>query len=137
MEVTNLFVHKFRGELIHAAINYSGSWHDKKLGYVSGLLYPNLNDEVTPRGYEILGYSAVVSKTMVGKLVGSRKTNETSNIPKDAVLAAVDMIMQRRMSNERQSEKWGMRALKGTFGILRLPLSSSSRKRCNCFIQGY
>jgi len=38
VEVTNLFVWNFYGELIHAAINYPGSWHDSKLAGASGLL---------------------------------------------------------------------------------------------------
>lgn len=28
LEVTNLFVSKFRGEFLHAALNYPGSYHD-------------------------------------------------------------------------------------------------------------
>lgn len=136
VEVTNLFVFNFMGELIHAAINYPASWHDDKLAYASGVLYPKLEDEMTPPGFSIFGDSAFVTRTMEGKLVRSRKTNETSDIPKDAVLAAVDIIMQRVMPSERQSAEWGIRSLKGPFGILRLPLPSFSRKRykllCTC-----
>ena len=34
VEDTNLFVWNFFGEIIHAAINYLGSWHDTKLAGV-------------------------------------------------------------------------------------------------------
>lgn len=136
VEVTNLFVYNFKGELIHAAVNYPGSWHDNRLAMTSGLIFPNLGDEMTPPGFAILGDSAFVTRTTGGKVVRARKNNETGEIPTDAVLAAVDIIMQRVMPSERQSAEWGIRAMKAPFGILRLPLSPSSRKRykllCTC-----
>lgn len=103
VEVTNLFVYNFRGELMHAEINYPGSWHDKKLAYASAVLFLNLGDDMTPHGYAILGDSAFVTRNMGGKVVQGRKTNETSDIPNDAVLAAVDLIVQRIMPSDRQS----------------------------------
>ena len=36
-EVMNLLVWNFRAEIIHAGINFSGSWHDSKVAEFSGL----------------------------------------------------------------------------------------------------
>ena len=103
VEVTNLFVWNFYGELIHAAVNFPGSWHDTKLAGASGLYYPKLSDEMTPPGYAILGDSAFVNNTNVtnGKVLPGRKTNETWDIPESATLAAVDIILQGVMPSER------------------------------------
>ena len=57
-EVTNLLAFNFKGEIIHAALNYPGSWHDSKLAYVSGLYRPKLTDEKTPPRYALLVDSA-------------------------------------------------------------------------------
>jgi len=82
VEVTNLFVWDFRGEIIHAALNFPGSWHDTKLAGVSGLYYPKLSDELTPPGFAIHGDSALVKNTTItnGKVLRGRKTNENSDI---------------------------------------------------------
>lgn len=66
VEVTNLLVFNFFGEIIHAGVNFPGSWHDSKLASLSGLIYPKLSDEMTPHGYAILGDSAFVSSMRTG-----------------------------------------------------------------------
>ena len=131
VQLTNLFVWKFFGEIIHAAINFPGSWHDNKLAGASGLYFTKLSDEMTPPGYAVLGDSAFVSDTRRtnGKIVRARKTNETSDIPYSATLAAVDVLLQRAMPSERQSAEWGVRAFKGPFARLKIPLSPDSYKR--------
>ena len=131
VEATNLFVFNFFGELIHAAINYPGSWHDTKLAMVSGLYFPKLSDEMTPPGMAILGDSAFVNNTSVtnGKIVRGRKANETSDIPVSAELGAVDIILQRIMPSERQSAEWGVRAIKAPFSRLQVPLPADAKKR--------
>ena len=67
VEVTNLFVFNFYGELIHAAMNYPGSWHDTGLAMVSVFFFPKSSDEMTPPGMAILDDSAFVK--------GTRETN--------------------------------------------------------------
>ncbi|CDF33017.1 unnamed protein product [Chondrus crispus] len=131
VEVTNLFVWNFYGELIHAAINFPGSWHDTKLASASGLYFPKLSDEYTPPGYAVLGDSAFVNnlKATNGKVVRGRKSNETNDIPCSLALAAVDTILQRAMPSERQSAEWGVRAIKGPFARLKVPLPADSKKR--------
>ena len=83
VEVTNLFVFNFFGEIIHAAVNYPGSWHDTKLATVSGLYYPKLSDDMTPPGMAILGDSAIVNNSRItnGKIIRGRKAGERWDIP--------------------------------------------------------
>jgi len=83
VEMTNLSVFNFFGELIHAAVNYPGSWYDTKLATASGLYFPKLSDSVTPPGMAILGDSVFVNRTRAanGKIIRVRKANEVSDIP--------------------------------------------------------
>lgn len=61
VEVPNLLVFNFFGDVIHAVLNFPGSWYgyENKLASMSGLLFPKLDDSMTPPGYAILRYSAV------------------------------------------------------------------------------
>lgn len=70
VDVTNLFVWNFFGELKHASINYQGIWHDSKLARASGIISPKLSNE-TPEVFAILGDSAfaVDYRTVNGKIV--------------------------------------------------------------------
>eukprot|EP00171_Calliarthron_tuberculosum_P023637 IDg23637t1 len=113
VEVTNLFVWNFHGEIVYAALNFPGSWHDSKLAVESGLYVPHLTEH-TPPGYAILGDSAFPrsSAALQGKLVRARKVNEHNgaDVPHSAYLAAVDALLERSMPSERQSAEWGVRA---------------------------
>lgn len=51
VQVTDLLVYNFKGEIIHAEINYPGLFHDSKLSNLSGLLFPKLGDVMTPPGF--------------------------------------------------------------------------------------
>ena len=95
VEVTNLFLWSFFGEIIQAAVNYPGSWQDTKLAGMSGLYFPKLSDEMPPPGMAILGDSAFVNTTKAtnGKVLRSRKSNEVNDIPKSAELASVDLML--------------------------------------------
>ena len=121
----------FFGELIHAAVNFPGSWHDNRLASASGLYWPKLSDEMTPPGYAILEDSAFVNDTRItnGKIIRSRKANEAQDIPESAELCAVDLLVQPLMSSERQSAEWGTRALQGPFVRLKIPLPADAVKR--------
>lgn len=128
VEVTNLFAFNFKGELIHAAVNFPGSYHDSRLANNSGLINPLLQEK-TPRGYAILCDSAfTASKEVEGKIVRGRKVNERCDVMSEE-MAAIDIILQRVLPSERQSAEWGIRAFKAPFGLLRLPMSADSEKR--------
>ena len=57
-EVTNLLVWNFKGEIIHAGINYPGSWHDSKDAAFSKLYVRLMNPDKLPPGCAILVDSA-------------------------------------------------------------------------------
>lgn len=131
VEVTILFVWNFRGELIHAAINFPGSWHDTELAAVSELYHPKLSDEYTRPGMAVLADSAFVitSRVTNGKIIRPRKSNEVQDIPKSTYLAAVDTILQAAIPSEKQSAEWGVRVVKGAFPRLNVQLSVDVGKR--------
>eukprot|EP00171_Calliarthron_tuberculosum_P001424 IDg1424t1 len=133
VEVTNLFVWSFEGMIIHAAVNYPGSWHDSKLAAASGLYFPKLSDSMTEPGFAILADSAFprTERTFYGKIVRARKTNEmgTTATTSSAWGAAIELLLDRTLPSERQSAEWGIRAMKGPFERLTVPLPTNSRKR--------
>jgi len=135
-EVTNLFAFNFLGEIIHAGINFPGSWHDSKVAATSKLYYPKLGDSMTPKGYCLLGDSAFprVAGELQGKIIRARKANEFSGqhgVPHNEFLAATEVLLERAMPSERQSAEWGIRAIKGPFKrvTVALPNSAYDRKR--------
>ena len=133
-EVSNLFVWNFFGEIVHAGVNFPGSWHDSRVAAASGLYFTRLSDRITPPGFCILGDSAFPRSTDVnnGKILRARKVNEmgsASGVPESAFLAAVDLLLDRAMPSERQSAEWGVRAVKGPFKRITVPLPSSAYTR--------
>ena len=120
------------GEIIFAGVNFPGSWHDSKIASASGLYFPQLID-YTPTGYALLGDSAFprVSAALNSKIIRARKPNEHSanGIPHCAYLAAVDKLVEKVMPAERQSAEWGVRAIKGPFKRLTVPLPADSYAR--------
>lgn len=99
----NLFVFDFFGEIIHAVVNYPGSWHDNKLAVTTGLYFPKPSDSMIPPSIAILGYSAFVNRTDCtnGKVLRTCKSNETDCIPQSEELSAIDLIIQCVMLSER------------------------------------
>lgn len=130
MEVTNPFDFYFFGE--HAAVNYSGSWHDTKLATATfGLYFPTLSEDMTLPGMAILGDSNFVNNigVMHGKIIRGRKENEHFDIPNIASIAELDLALQSIMPSEGQSAEWGVRAIKGPFQRLKVPLLADAQKR--------
>jgi len=133
-EATNVFVWNFFGEVIHAGINFPGSWHDSKVAAASGLYYPKLADHLTPPGFAVLADSAFPKTTSVlnGKIVRARKVNEmgtAGGVGQNAYIAATEMLLDRAMPSERQSAEWGVRAIKGPFKRVTVPLPADSYTR--------
>lgn len=109
-EVTNLFIWNFHGELIHAAIEFPGSWHDSKVAACSVLYEPLLQDCSSP-GFAVLADSAFprIAPEIEGKRMRARKANEytaANGIFKNPCLSTVDVLLQRVMPSERQSVEW-------------------------------
>ena len=133
-EVTNLLVWNFKGEVIHAGINYPGSWHDSKVAAFSNLYSTLMNSSKLPPGYAILADSAFprTGNDLVGKIVRARKDDEMGtggDVPESAYLSAIDYVLQNVMPSERQSAEWGVAALKGPFKRLTVNLPADSYKR--------
>lgn len=129
VEITKFLVYNFKGGIIHAAINYPWCCHDSSLTYNSGLIFRKLSDDMIPPRRAILGDSAFSARGVNGKTVQCRMSNENASIPNDAVLAAIDLILQRFIPSEQRSADWGTRALKAPFSMLGLPLPALSHKR--------
>lgn len=118
----------FKGELIHTAVNFRGSWHDSEVVSPPGILLDKVSDHKTPRGYATTGDCAFIAQGRVTneKILGGRKASETHVATESALLVAVDTVLQRAMTSERQISEWGMRAVKASFGRFSLPLSADA-----------
>lgn len=62
VDVNNLLIFNFKGEVIYAAVNFSGCFHDSKVASLSGLVYAKLGNVGTPPGYAILRDSVFFHK---------------------------------------------------------------------------
>ena len=112
VEVTNLFVWNFYGEIIHAAMNFPGSWHDSRLAYISGLIHDKLSDKMMPPGFAILCDSAFVkdTKRTNGKLL------EVERIMKN-LLAPIPRNLQLCMQSSSVSCQVSANLRNGEFGV--------------------
>lgn len=93
---------------------------------MSGFLWHKLGDERTPPGFSILGDRTFTMDTWVcgGKIIRAGKRNETQGVLQSVALTAVDIVIQSETPGEHQAAEWGIRAFKGPFGRLLLPLSA-------------
>ncbi|KZT60965.1 hypothetical protein CALCODRAFT_428579 [Calocera cornea HHB12733] len=112
---SNVLVFSASGELIHAAINAPGSWHDAR---VASKVYEQLEIK-TPEGFYLAADTAfphnrrtLKSKIRTPLKSGARATQQE--------LQFTDQLV-----SYRQSAEWGMRAIQGSFGRLRLPLDAN------------
>ncbi len=98
---------------------------------MSGLISKKLSNEKTPPGHCILADSAFAASARVtnGKIVRARKSNERCEGASSAELDAIDIVMQKVYSSERQSAEWGVRAVKAPFARLKVPIPADSYKR--------
>lgn len=106
-----------------------GTCRDSKLASLSGLVFPRLDDAMSPPGFALLGDSVFITCNINGKNLRSRKYTETSDILQSSALAAAKFLMQHVMLRKRQSAEWGVRALEVSFGILCVPLISDASRR--------
>lgn len=98
--------------------NCPGSWHDSR---VAKPIYEKLRTE-TPDGFYLVADTAFPRGTdqIIGRIRAPIKAGEVlpySGEELEAVLA-----YDRALLSYRQSAEWGMRALQGAFGRLRVPL---------------
>lgn len=67
IEVSNLFVRNFHGELIFAALNYPGSWKDSRIAAESGL-YGEILMKQTPIGMAVFAESTFLARHLPKKV---------------------------------------------------------------------
>ncbi|QRV77090.1 DDE superfamily endonuclease [Ceratobasidium sp. AG-Ba] len=113
------------GCIIYATINAPGSWHDARVAQdVYGCL---LNE--TPRGYFLIADTAF-PKLQIGlqnKIHTPLKarTNLRHLTPGQRLRA---IRYSNSITSARQAVEWGMRAIQGAFGRLKMPLDANDTK---------
>lgn len=125
-KTTNLVVNILEGELVHAVLNFSKSWHDSRVANLSELIFLLLKeDSDTLRGMNLLCDSVIFwNRDINEKLIYARKLGEKRDMFYLEETAAIDVILYRVMPCEGQFAEWDIRALKAPFQNLRLSLSS-------------
>ena len=106
------------GEIIHACLNAPGSWHDSQ---VARSLYDVLAEQL-PAPYYLVADTAFPrgSGRCPGKIRAPLLAG--ANLPGDPEELFAALNFNRQLVSHRQSAEWGMRALEGGFGRLRVPL---------------
>ena len=99
-------------------MNAPGSWHDSK---VARLIYRKLRND-TPEGFYLIADTAFPrgARYIEGRIKAPVKTG--ARLPHNPEERANRLRFDRQLVSFRQSAEWGMRALQGSFGRLRLPL---------------
>ncbi|RPA77984.1 hypothetical protein BJ508DRAFT_203240 [Ascobolus immersus RN42] len=119
---SNLFVFAPDGTIIFATINAPGSWHDSA---VARNLYCTLISD-TPDGFFLIADTAfpASSPTLKGKIKTPPKRNAAAvfQTPEEAFRL---VRFFEKLVSARQAAEWGMHALQGPFGRLKIPMSSN------------
>lgn len=113
------------GRIIAACINRPGSWHDS---HVAQPIYEKLRTR-TPDGYYLVADTAFPrgASQIDGRILAPMKQGH--RLPRDAIEQARLLAVDRQLVSYRQTAEWGMRALQGSFGRLRMPLEVSNSHR--------
>lgn len=113
------------GSIIAAKLNTPGSWHDSR---VAQLIYEKLRT-ATPEGYYLVTDTAFPrgSSQIEGRIRAPMKSGE--HLPRDPQARQRIEDYDRQLLSFRQSAEWGMRALQGSFGRLRMPLEVNNAEQ--------
>lgn len=114
----NSTLRSYTGEIIHAALNAPGSWHDSR---VARPLYELLSEKL-PAEYYLVSDTAFPQGA--GRCPGKIRAplSAGSVLPDDPDELAYVLAFNRELLSFRQSAEWGMRSLQGAFSRLRVPL---------------
>jgi DDE superfamily endonuclease len=106
------------GLIIAASLNCPGSWHDSE---VARPIYKKLRDK-TPAGFYLVADTAFLrgARFLEGRIRAPLKAGE--RLPSDPHEREQRLRFDRQLLSYRQSVEWGMRALQGSFGRLRVPM---------------
>ncbi|KAG8702647.1 hypothetical protein FRC08_003346 [Ceratobasidium sp. 394] len=120
--VSNIIVFAPNGVIISVVLNAPGSWHNV---HVAQRVFNQLIED-TPNNFFLLGNSAFPTlgdgpgqriKTPLKR--GRRIPGTTREEPEESIR------MSNVITSARQAVEWGMRAIQGSFGRLRLPLDAN------------
>lgn len=102
------------------AVNFPGSWNDRKLESASGTFHIKTSEGLTQPGSANLGDSAFVNntRTTMGKVFSGRNKNETYDTPQSTTMDSIDVILQRIYRSERKSTESGTIILKDPLNLL-------------------
>ena len=106
------------GTIIAAQLNAPGSWHDSR---VARPIYNKLWDS-TPDGFYLVADTAFPrgAAQISGKIRAPIKTGDRISGTRSEI--EEKLAFDRQLLSYRQTAEWGMRALQGSFGRLRIPL---------------
>ncbi|KAA1473663.1 hypothetical protein DENSPDRAFT_780286 [Dentipellis sp. KUC8613] len=119
--VSSVIVYSPKGLVVAARLNAPGSWHDSR---VAQGIYEKLRTR-TPPGYYIVADTAFPRGTsqIEGRIRAPLKVgHQLEGTPMEI---AERLAFDREILSYRQTAEWGMRALQGSFGRLRVPLNIS------------
>jgi hypothetical protein len=104
--------------VIAANLNAPGSWHDS---HVAQPIYEKLLTQ-PPDGFYLVADTAHPHcvNQIQGKIRAPIKTGQRFQGTRDEIENRV--VFDRELLSYRQTAKWGMRSLQGSFGRLRIPL---------------
>ncbi|KIP10780.1 hypothetical protein PHLGIDRAFT_65051 [Phlebiopsis gigantea 11061_1 CR5-6] len=113
-----VFAFSPKGTIIIAHTNAPGSWHDSR---IARPIYQKLDRE-TPEGYYLVADTAF-PRGVIGSPTKIRAPIKVNTpLPQDEHERQELLHFNNELISYRQSAEWGMRALQGSFGRLRLPL---------------
>ena len=121
--VNNVLAFAPDGKVIHAAINFPGSWHDSTVcqslidlvvEYIGGFCF--CVDQGFPR-------TGLLYDRFVGPISKKARKN-LSLLVRDLILAKSNVF-----TSLRQAAEWGMRGLQGSFSRFKVRLGSNKVKR--------
>ncbi|CUA71478.1 Cytoplasmic dynein 2 heavy chain 1 [Rhizoctonia solani] len=115
---TNVIVFAPDGCIISSRINAPGSWHDSR---TASHVYDQLRNK-TPEGFFLVADTAFprTSADLAGKIKTPLKVR--ARLSDNPVRAAEELAYSNAITSARQPAEWGMRALQGAYGRLRMPL---------------
>ncbi|PPQ64806.1 hypothetical protein CVT26_002638 [Gymnopilus dilepis] len=107
------------GEIIACHLNAPGSWHDAR---IARPIYERLRNQ-TPAGYYLVTDTAFPQGTAdIQGIKIKAPMKSGARLPHNRQAREQLMDMNNQLLSFRQTAEWGMRALQGSFGRLRVPL---------------
>jgi DDE superfamily endonuclease len=124
--VGNLFVFSLDGLIIACVVNAPGSIHDSALAEMGGL-YDQLNEVYICTGGKCCVDSAFSSSTNPFMIKSSENVLRADN--------AEEVLLAEQATSLRQAAEWGMRAIQGSFPILKDRIQYETNEERKVFLQ--